>query len=417
MYLSLYIHIPVCISKCLYCDFFSLPLKETASFFSFKRFAPALLNEIRTKAKIYGASGFSTVYIGGGSPSLIPPQCVSSLCSGIRSIHNSANHGLAGNAPPIEWTVEMNPCDVTAEKLKAWNEGGANRLSLGIQSCSDKTLSALGRRGNNAQNIEVLSLASAVWKGDISVDLIAGLPFQSALSLRGDISAILAFKPAHVSLYQLAIEKNTPLYTLNAKNAMLLPSEDEAAEIWNAGKDMLMGAGFSRYEVSNFALPYHESRHNMAYWRINSFIGAGPGASGTLVSGNRCIRFENEKNIEKWLLFWENRSVADDCALDENALNNAPMRIEKIEPKDFAFETLMMGMRLAEGIKEEDFRVRFSAGLDECFGGTIKKWERVGRLKAEGGCVFLTEEGLLFLNAFLVECFGELSQKDIQAFH
>ena len=400
---SLYIHIPVCISKCSYCDFFSLPLKEVASFFSFERFANALLNEIRAKQAIYGAKGFSTVYVGGGTPSLIPHGYVSSLCEGIRQI---------SSAPPLEWTVEMNPADVTAEKLKAWRDGGASRLSLGVQSFSVKSLKAIGRRGSRDESIAALSLASSIWEGDISVDLIAGLPCQSVASLRKDIEAALTFNPAHVSLYQLALEEGTPLFALNADGAVSLPDDDEAAIIWNAGKDMLVNAGLSRYEVSNFALKGHESRHNMAYWRLNSFIGAGPGASGTLARGDACTRFENTKDIERWLLFWENEGSDEASLPEKHELNKAPMRIEQVGRADFAFETLMMGMRLTCGISEADFSARFPEGLDGLFGAALQKWERAGRLKREGGRVALTEEGLLFLNAFLLECLDELKQKE-----
>ncbi len=398
---SLYIHIPFCISKCAYCDFFSV---TTENPFFTERFIKALINEIRAKMFLYAASGFSTVYIGGGTPSLIPVEQVSLLCDFIKRVSSTKKPSA------FEWTVEMNPSDVTEQLLSAWARGGANRLSLGIQCLSDKALSALGRRGTAAQSIEALALASALWKGDISLDLIAGLPFQSASSITQDISELLEFKPAHVSLYQLTVESETSLFKLIEEGSIILPDEDESAEIWNAGKDVLCRAGFSRYEVSNFAIGGHESLHNMTYWRVNSFIGAGPGASGTLVEGNSCLRLENTKDIESWLLFWENKEEAGDLEWTKGALDEAPIRFERIEPRDFALETLMMGMRLSKGIRDEDFLARFSLSLDECFGGTIKKWERDGKLKREGGRTALTEEGLLFLNTFLVECFEEFSE-------
>ena len=404
MLASLYVHIPVCRSKCAYCDFFSVPINDAGHSFSFDSFIKALLNEIKAKQAIYAADGFSTVYIGGGTPSLIPPKSVLALCDCVRRINA---------ATPVEWTVGMNPADVAAPLLKAWSDGGANRLSLGVQSFSDKTLKAVGRRGNSAQNIAALALASSMWRGDISVDLIAGLPCQTCESLQDDIAAALAFNPEHVSLYQLALEEGTPLFALNADGAVPLPDDDEAALIWNAGKESLVNAGFFRYEVSNFALLGHESRHNMAYWRLDSFIGAGPGASGTLVSGNTCTRLENTKSIDEWLAFWGDEENARVLAeLGTCALDRAPERVDQVDPADFAFETLMTGMRLTRGIDEAEFSGRFAEGLDGLFGATLQKWEEAGRLKREGGRVALTEDGLLFLNAFLLECLDELKSNE-----
>ena len=349
----------------------------------------------------------------------MPPECVSFLCEGIKKINGAQAEGSGqanGETCPLEWTVEMNPADVTEKLLKAWNDGGANRLSLGLQSFSGKALKAIGRRGDAKQNIAALGLAASMWRGELSVDLIAGLPFQSETSLQSDISAALSFNPSHVSLYQLTLEEGAPLFALNSRGAISLPDEDEAASIWNAGKKMLVEAGLYRYEVSNFALKGQESRHNMAYWQLNSFIGAGPGASGTFVSGGNCVRIENTKSIEEWLAFWgdeENAASFDINAFaqDAAAFKGAPAHIEKVSYTDFAFETLMMGMRLTKGISEADFSARFAEGLDGLFGRTIKKWLEAGRLKREGGRMALTEAGLLFLNAFLLECLDELYSK------
>ena len=415
MPLPLYVHIPFCRSKCAYCDFFSVPINARKPRFSFERYIKALLNEINAKLALYRGEGFSTVYIGGGSPSLMPAECAALFCAGVRQINVKSCRGINA-ASPIEWTVEMNPADVTEELLKAWGEGGANRLSLGVQSLSDKTLKAIGRRGRAEQNIAALTLASSVWRGELSVDLIAGLPYQSAADLCEDISAVLAFNPAHISLYQLTLEEGAPLFALSAAGAVPLPDDDEAALIWNAGKDMLANAGLLRYEVSNFALKGHECRHNIAYWHLNSFIGAGPGATGTLVRGSACTRLENTKDIDEWLAFWENEECAALFAEQgATAIERAHMRVEQVGYADFAFETLMMGMRLTSGVSEAAFRARFAEGLDGLFGATLQKWESAGRLKREGGCASLTDDGLLFLNAFLLECLTELSSNPLLA--
>lgn len=444
MYASLYIHVPVCIQKCSYCDFFSIPIHKTPAGFSFESFVTALLNEINLKMRVYAADGFSTVYIGGGTPSLLPAKNVAALCGGLRRLAPGQDflrakkpgralsaHAGSGSecAARTEWTVEMNPGDVTQDALAAWAGGGANRLSLGIQSFNEKTLASVRRRNSPEENYRALDAVSREWRGGLSVDLIAGLPFQTEQSVLHDLSSVLEFSPEHVSLYQLSLEERTPLFSL-ARNkkaagrggeAAFLPSEDEAADMWLAGKDFLEARGFVRYETSNFALPGFESKHNETYWRLNSFIGAGPGSAGTLVAGNRCFRFDATRDIDRWLSFWRDFPV--DAYDDASALlcggeaetdrpvrfpPDAPVEISEIPAPDFAFETIMMGMRLSSGMSNKDFHRRFGADMFSFVGKTLEKWMERGMLVVDGDNVRMTEEGSLFLNAFLVDCAAEI---------
>ncbi|MBO8449662.1 MAG: coproporphyrinogen III oxidase family protein [Spirochaetes bacterium] len=403
--------------KCTYCDFFSIPVSGLPAGFSPGRFISALVQEIEAGRRLYRAAGWSSVYTGGGTPSLLSPEDIRILCRAVgRNIRTS---------PSAEWTVEMNPEDVTSGRLAAWEEGGANRLSLGIQTLQEPALRVLARRGSPQAVRRALQTVTDCWHGDLSVDLIAGLPFQTPASLADDLEEVLAFAPAHVSLYQLSVEDGTPLARQKAAGAVPLPDEEEAAEIWEAGKCILEQNGFRRYEVSNFARPGHESQHNLAYWHLEPFFGAGPGASGTLVAGNSALRLENTRDLPAWLAFWENPPFVFDresgfgpdslhrtFPLPEARLfRDFPFHAEKIAPQDFAFETLMMGMRLTEGISGEAFRQRFGITLSACFGRTFSRWEQAGKLKTGGGRVFLTGPGLLFLNAFLVECLDELTEK------
>ena len=402
MYTSIYIHIPVCIQKCLYCDFFSVPSASLPECFSFDEFVSALSVEIEAKKKLYGASGFDTVYIGGGTPSLIPEKNAEDLCRII---------DLSGAKRICEWTVEMNPGDITPEKLSVWQDGGVSRLSLGIQTFDRKILNAVSRRNSPEENHRALDFISGYWKKDLSVDFIAGLPFQTEASLLDDLGLVMDYSPSHISLYQLSVEEGTPLAEKVGAGAMPLPSEDEASGIWFAGKKFLEDSGFIRYEISNFSRPGFESRHNLTYWRLNSFIGAGPGASGTLVRGDSCIRFENTKNIAEWLSFWKNYSGSV-CFCGDSGLalpEDIPMETCKISVQDFVLETIMMGMRLSSGIDMKVFFERFGTDIFSCIGNVLDKWAGRGMIRIEGGNIFLTEEGSMFLNRFLLDCAEEIS--------
>lgn len=381
--------------------------------FSFKAFVSALISEIKAKMKVYGAAGFNTVYIGGGTPSLVPAENVELLCNELkpflRSVIPSSGNSLKN--PGYEWTVEMNPSDISREMLLSWQEGGVSRLSLGIQSFDEKVLDAVFRRNSPEENFSALNFISCYWKGDLSVDFIAGLPSQTADSLLEDIKAVLNFSPSHISLYQLSLEEKTPLWEMVSAGKIILPSEDESADIWFAGKNFLEGNGFRRYEISNFSRPGFESKHNLTYWRLNSFIGAGPGASGTLVSGNTCIRYENTRDVGRWLSFWLDYSGGLFSGESGDGRRDVPMEVQCVSSADFALETLMMGLRLCSGINADSFSRRFGVDIYSCVGTTLDKWAERGRLRIEGGRVFLTEEGLLFLNRFLCDCAEEIDSK------
>lgn len=390
---SLYVHIPVCLRKCDYCDFFSVPGISGGKLSAIVR---ALASEIGTRERAWAPEGWKTVYIGGGTPSLLAPSDISLLCRSIRP----------EGAP--EWTIEANPEDLTAEWLDACRAGGINRLSLGIQSMDDAVLSAVGRRGSRKANLDALSLVGERWKGALSVDLIAGLPGQARDSLEADIREVLSFAPAHVSLYSLTIEEGTPLDArLAGSNPPALPDEDESAAIWLAGRDLLASSGYTQYEVSNFALDGAESAHNLTYWHLEPYIGVGPGAAGTINTGDTAERFTDIANLDTWL---------------ENPA--ASFEVEHIGREACIREYLLMGMRLASGISRKRFKDRFGQDILELTGKTVRRWQDRGLIgvdtdsgagtdgaagtDGEADRVALTGGGLLFLNRFLADCMEEL---------
>lgn len=372
---SLYIHIPVCLKKCDYCDFYSVPGIGKSGI---SRITDALVREIADREKTHAPDGWKTVYIGGGTPSLLGTQDISALCGSIRT--------------DGEWTIEANPEDLTHEWLDACGSGGVNRISLGIQSMDDSILSGVGRRGSRAANIAALELVRNDWTGRLSLDLIAGLPGQTTRGLESDLREVIAFKPDHISLYSLTIEEGTPLSRRLAGNDPIsLPDEDESAAIWIAGRDLLENHGYRQYEISNFARDGAESAHNMTYWRLEPYIGVGPGAAGTVNAHDTADRLTDIDDIDKWL---------------ENPLDS--FESERISREECIREFLLMGMRLAAGISRKDFKVRFGTDILDLTGKTVLRWKKRGLLDAGPDRIALNREGLLFLNRFLSDCMEEM---------
>ncbi len=377
---SLYVHIPICIQKCTYCDFFS----DVRYLNSVDKIIDSLIKELRIKAASSAVSAWNTIYIGGGTPSVLTNSQVRLLCSAIRSV-----------APVVagaEWTIEANPEDITAEWLDGCAIEGINRLSFGLQSMNDEELSLVRRRGNRSTNLKALDTVNGHWPGEVSLDLISGLPGQTKESLAESISWACASKANHISLYSLTIEDGTALaHSLRSGTGPAVPRDDEADSLWLAGRDALIRAGFAQYEVSNFARTGHESAHNLVYWRMGEWIGVGPSASGTVRRGPCALRTTNAREIEAWL--------ADPVGSAET---------EEIGPADCAKETLIMGMRLLEGVDRRNFANRFGRDILEVAGKTCAAWERRGLLRVSESRIALNAEGILLLNAFLGQCLEEM---------
>lgn len=378
---SLYIHIPLCRSKCDYCDFFSIPVSGSDDSAAIQdRLTDALISEIALRKKETGTQAWATLYIGGGTPSLLSADNLTRI---VRS------------AFPVtgEATIEANPGDISAQWLEATAAAGINRLSLGIQSLSDTVLSASGRRGSRTESLRALELVQKKWSGDLSLDLIAGLPGQNTTILEADIACLLSFRPEHISLYTLTVEDGTPLsrrLTEAGAGETLIPDQDEAARIWEHGRKCLIASRYRHYEISNFAQPGKESQHNLVYWNLESYAGAGPGATGTLVSGDHALRYTNRRDIEAYI-----------------KAPGSVMDTENIGRRDFIIETLMMGTRLLSGLDRKHFQSRFDQDILELIGATARRWEKRGLLLIDESRLALTPAGILFHNRFLEECLEE----------
>jgi oxygen-independent coproporphyrinogen-3 oxidase len=291
-----------------------------------------------------------------------------------------------------EWTVEANPESLDGDFLRVCREGGVNRLSLGIQSLSPRLRGLVHRRGGAETVYRALALAREFFPRNFSVDLMAGLPDQKPGDLLGDLEAILRFHPAHVSLYSLTLEEETPLWNRRGE----LPPGDAGDSLWIAGRDALEAAGYGQYEVSNFSLPGKEGRHNLRYWAVKNWLALGPSGSGTLIDDRTgtARRYTWPADLDAWLA----RASGGDFL----------PAAEYLDRLTLMKESLLMGFRCTGGPDKELFARRFGLSPEEAVPKTLAGYRRRG-LAAPQGCA-LTREGLLFLDPFLLGAFDELDR-------
>ena len=370
MTVSLYVHIPFCRSKCSYCDFFSIPYMEPVPDFYIEN----LLHEAEIRKNQFDITYWKTIYIGGGTPSLLSTGQIKKLLSGLAVICP-----VQQNA---EITIEANPDDVTEDFLLGVADAGINRLSLGIQAMDDKPLAAVKRRCSRKTNLNALDLVQKHWlsaKRSFSVDCIAGLPEQTRESFEDGLKELARSGADHISLYTLTLEEGTPLYNAVSKNEIAL-SADFADDLWIWGREFLEQNGFLQYEVSNFAKHGFESRHNLTYWNLEDYVGIGSGATGTVGS----FRYTNSCDLQKWAVL----AGEEDETLSRQVL---------------IFEYLMMGFRKMDGVSSSRFFERFEEDIKTFLEPVFSKWQQKGLACRENDCYYLNKNGILFLNAFLTQ--------------
>ena len=334
--LALYIHWPFCASKCPYCDFNS-HVREGGV--DHPRFRAALRRELAHEATRVGKRQVSSVFFGGGTPSLMQPETVALL------LEDAA--GLFAMAPDCEVTLEANPTSVEAAKLRGFRDAGVNRLSLGVQSLDEEALRFLGRRHDAREAVAALEHARATFPR-LSFDLIYARPGQSEAAWRAELRQALALAADHLSLYQLTIEPGTRFATEHARGAFALPADDDAARMYEATAEEAARFGLRPYEVSNYAVPGAESRHNLAYWRYGDYLGIGAGAHQRLLLDGAMLATRRHRAPEEWAARVERDGHA---AVEETVLS----------PQERGREALLMGLRLAEGV--DPARVERRAGL------------------------------------------------------
>jgi len=355
-------------------------------------FVEAALADAADQIEFFGIEEMPTAFIGGGTPSVLGARRMERLLSGLARLFAGLKSG------PRELSVEANPESATPDFLRACLDGGVTRISLGAQSFDEKARKAVGRIGDPRLLSQRLESVARAFPGAFSADLISGLPFQSAEALAADIARLLDFGPAHVSMYGLTIDPETPLGRRElalGSAAIGLPGDEEADDMWIAGRDLLESSGLSQYEVSNFARPGSECLHNMRYWRMESWIGAGPSASGTVIPaglGAGAIRRVYPQDIPAYL------------AAPRPALRIAA--VEELSPEALMRESLLMGFRVTAGPDEALFAARFGRAIESLIPCAIALWRGRGFFAGDG--IAPSKAGLLFTNAFLRDAFAEL---------
>jgi len=376
--LALYIHWPFCLAKCPYCDFNS-HVRDTIPQ---ARFAAALRTELAWEAARLGRRKLRSIFFGGGTPSLMEPATVAALLDDARRLFEPADD--------IEITLEANPTSVEAGRLAEFRAAGVNRVSLGVQSLDPAALWMLGRQHSAAQAIAALETARRLFPR-VSFDLIYARPGQTTAAWRAELRQALSLAADHLSLYQLTIEPGTGFEALHRRGEIVLPDPETAAELYLATGEEAARRGLLDYEVSNYAIPGAESRHNMTYWRYGDYAGIGPGAHGRVTLDGALLATRRHRAPEPWAERVERRG--------HGTTHEAP-----VAAADRGREMLLMGLRLREGIEEERFACRTGMPLDEAVDADVLcRAIDEGYVERADGRLWTTSEGRLRLDRLLVE--------------
>ncbi|MFH0332153.1 radical SAM family heme chaperone HemW [Clostridium perfringens] len=371
--ISLYIHIPFCAQKCLYCDFPSFARKDHLR----KAYIEALNKEIISLREKHNNLEINTIFIGGGTPSVLESDELEYLLKEVAKLNM---------AKDIEYSMECNPGNLTEEKLEVMKKYGVNRISMGLQAKQDNLLKGLGRIHNYKTFKENFLLAKKVGFNNINVDLMFGLPNQKLNEWEETLREIISLEPAHISAYSLIIEEGTAFYNLYENNKLKLPTEEEERKMYHLAKKILEENGFNQYEISNYAKKGKECRHNLAYWNMDNWIGVGS-ASASYMDGKR---IKNISSVEEYI----------------NSINGKGEAIEEIinnSKNDNMEEFMFMGLRKINGIDENEFKNRFSMNINDVYGEIINKYIDAGLLIRESGRIFLSEKGIEISNIIMAD--------------
>jgi oxygen-independent coproporphyrinogen-3 oxidase len=379
----LYIHIPFCVQKCLYCDFFSVPYDESHA----KTYVDALCKELSLKKDSAGI--LKSIYIGGGTPSLLPDECFKKLFEFLRDNCNFSSS--------VEITVEANPGTINEYKINTILYLGVNRLSVGIQSFNNDELRTLGRIHTSGDAVKSVEIIRKEGLRNFSIDLMYGIPGQTMDSWHKSISTAAELLPAHISAYELTPEGKTPLYQLVESDKIRMPDEETVLEMYNHTIDYLSGFGYEYYEISNFALSGFRCIHNLNYWDTGEYIGVGAGAH-SFING---IRSENTKDINRYIEY-SNRGIIPEI---ESA---------KLTPKEYYKEFIFLGLRKTEGIninKPPLFISYLTRGDKEGCNSLLQASRELidaGYLNIDKDHLRLTRKGMVISNIIIVSLFDRL---------
>ncbi len=372
---GIYVHWPFCKAKCPYCDFNSHVRHQPVDALSFAR---ALGTELKWFAGQTPGRTVTSIFFGGGTPSLMPPQAVAHVLDTIAALWTVS--------PDAEITLEANPTSIEAENFRGYRSAGVNRVSVGVQALNDADLKALGRQHSSTEALAAFRLAASIFPR-VSFDLIYARPGQSVAQWHDELSIALGEQQGHMSLYQLTIEPGTAYFDLHARGSLVTPTDDRAADLYDVTQELTEKAGLPAYEISNHAATGHESRHNLLYWRYGEYAGVGPGAHSRLAAGENRRAIMAEKHPETW------RSLV-------NAHGNGIIADITVAPHDQASEYLLMGLRITEGIDLDRYTALAGREIDS---SKIAGMKSMGLIKRIGPRLMATADGRKLLNAVIAE--------------
>ena len=372
---GIYVHWPFCKAKCPYCDFNSHVRHDGVDALSF---AKALGIELAWFAARTPGRTVTSIFFGGGTPSLMPPEAVGHVLDTIASLWTVS--------PDVEITLEANPTSIEAENFRGYRAAGVNRVSVGVQALNDEDLKALGRQHSSEEAIAAFRLAARIFPR-VSFDMIYARPNQTPEQWRAELTRALAEQQGHMSLYQLTIEPGTAYFDLYERGRLVTPTDDRAADLYDLTQELTEKAGLPTYEISNHARPGQESRHNLLYWRYGEYAGVGPGAHSRLADGENRRALIAERHPETWreLVRTQGHGIVSDSV---------------VPPVDQASEYLLMGMRIAEGIDMDRYATLAGREIDS---SKLAGMKSMGLIRRNGQQLMATADGRKLLNAVIAE--------------
>ncbi len=392
--LSLYVHIPFCETKCPYCDFNTYAGIEHMM----PAYVKALAVEIERWGEMLGRPAVTTIFMGGGTPSYLPANDLETVLAAVRRAFKVTPDGEA--------TMEANPGDLLGDAPVSLARLGFNRLSVGVQSLDDGLLRLLGRRHTAQDVADAFRAVRLAGFDNVNLDLMYGLPLQSMAQWRETLDGVLAMGPEHLSLYCLTLEDGTPMEQQVRVGALPEPDADLAADMYLLAEELLEREGYRHYEISNWARESLESRHNLTYWRNGPYLGVGPGAHSYLGRW----RFHNLASPREYVRRMTEAPPALEAPvfLSEETIRRIPVvgGVERVDVSLEMAETMMMGLRLDEGVELATFESRFGRGLDAVFGEQLAELTGIGLLERDDGVIRLTARGRLLGNEVFLRFFG-----------
>lgn len=378
--IGLYIHIPFCKKKCEYCDFCSYAGKENlindyVKWLKYEIKEVGEGNKLDYENRLDKLAIVKTIYIGGGTPSVIESEHISQIMDCVKE-----NYTLSDN---VETTIEVNPGTVSKEKLLTYKNSGINRLSIGLQETHDNLLKELGRIHTYDDFLNTYNLAREVGFDNINVDLMLALPKQSMNDLKESLNRIIKINPEHISVYSLIIEEGTPFYDKYMSNKIILPEEEEERKMYWLAKRKLEEAGYIHYEISNFAKKGYESRHNLSCWNQEEYVGCGVSAH----SYTNNVRYSIIDSIEEYISNFESSNEADNIIFHEKQNKESKMK-----------EFMMLGLRKIDGVQIQNFKSKFRENPIFTYRKELEKLVNEDLLEIDGDCIKLTSKGLDLAN-------------------